>query len=111
VTLWGTGSPRREFLHVVDLARAVVALLERYDEAPPINVGVGEDVSIRELAELVQDIVGFGGTIEWDNSKPDGAPRKLLDVSRIHALGWQAQIGLRDGITSTYQWFKEHHVA
>jgi GDP-L-fucose synthase len=111
VTLWGTGSPRREFLHVVDLARAVVALLERYDEAPPINVGVGEDVSIRELAELVQDIVGFGGTIEWDNSKPDGTPRKLLDVSRIHALGWQAQIGLRDGITSTYQWFKEHHVA
>jgi len=111
VTLWGSGSPRREFLHVDDLARAVVALLERYDDAPPINVGVGDDVTIRELAALIRDIVGFEGSIEWDSSKPDGTPRKLLDVSRIHALGWQARIGLREGIASTYEWFKEHHVA
>jgi GDP-L-fucose synthase len=110
VTLWGTGSPRREFLHVDDLARAVVTLLERYDDAPPINVGVGEDVTIRELAELIRDIVGFAGVIEWDTSKPDGTPRKLLDVSRINALGWKAQIGLRDGIASTYEWFKANHV-
>ncbi|MHB0928944.1 MAG: GDP-L-fucose synthase family protein [Candidatus Nanopelagicales bacterium] len=108
VTLWGTGAPRREFLHVDDLARAVVALLERYDDAPPINVGVGEDVTIKELAELVRDVVGYEGDIEWDTSKPDGTPRKLLDVSRIHALGWQAQIGLRDGIASTYQWFQQN---
>ena len=109
VTLWGTGSPRREFLHVDDLARAVVALLERYDDAPPINVGVGEDVTIKELAELVRDVVGYEGDIEWDTSKPDGTPRKLLDVSRIHALGWQAQIGLRDGIAATYQWFQQNY--
>jgi len=108
VTLWGTGSPRREFLHVDDLARAVVALLERYNDAPPINVGVGDDVTIRELAELVRDIVGFEGDIEWDTSKPDGTPRKLLDVSRINDLGWKAEIGLREGITSTYDWFKVH---
>ena len=109
VTLWGTGSPRREFLHVDDLARAVVALLERYDDAPPINVGVGEDVTIKELAELVRDVVGYEGDIEWDTSKPDGTPRKLLDVSRIHAMGWQAQIGLRDGIAATYQWFQQNY--
>ncbi len=110
VTLWGTGSPRREFLHVEDLARAVVTLLERYDDAPPINVGVGDDVTIRELAELIREIVGFEGVIEWDTSKPDGTPRKLLDVSRINALGWKAQIDLRVGITSTYEWFKANHV-
>lgn len=105
VTLWGTGSPRREFLHVDDLAKAVVALLERYDDAPPINVGVGDDVTIRELAETVRDVVGYQGDIEWDTSKPDGTPRKLLDVSRIHDLGWKAEIGLRDGIAATYQWY------
>lgn len=106
VTLWGTGSPRREFLHVDDLARGVVALLERYDDAPPINVGVGDDVTIRELAELIREVVGFEGSIEWDTSKPDGTHRKLLDVSRINDLGWKAEIGLREGIASTYQWFK-----
>ena len=111
VTLWGTGSPRREFLHVDDLAKAVVALLERYDDAPPINVGVGDDVTIRELAELIRDVVGFEGSIEWDTSKPDGTPRKLLDVSRINDLGWKAEIGLRQGIASTYQWFLQHHVS
>lgn len=109
VTLWGTGSPRREFLHVDDLAKAVVALLERYDDAPPINVGVGEDVTIKELAGIVRDAVGFQGDIEWDTSKPDGTPRKLLDVSRIHDLGWKAEIGLREGIVSTYQWFLANH--
>ena len=111
VTLWGTGSPRREFLHVDDLARAVVALLERYDDAPPINVGVGEDVTIKQLAELVREIVGYTGGIEWDTSKPDGTPRKLLDVSRIQALGWRAEIGLREGIASTYAWFQQHHAS
>lgn len=108
VVLWGTGSPRREFLHVDDLAKAVVALLERYDDAPPINVGVGEDVTITELAGLVRDVVGFEGDITWDTSKPDGTPRKLLDVSRIHNLDWKAEIGLRDGIASTYRWFLEN---
>jgi GDP-L-fucose synthase len=83
-----------------------VYLLENYDEDVAINVGVGEDVSIKELAELIQTIVGFAGDIEWDSSKPDGTPRKLLDVSRISSLGWKAQINLRDGILSTYEWFK-----
>ena len=106
VVLWGTGSPKREFLHSDDLGRACVYLLENYDEDVAINVGVGEDVSIKELAELIQAIVGFAGDIEWDSSKPDGTPRKLLDVSRISSLGWKAQISLRDGILSTYEWFK-----
>src|SRR3954454_10800638 len=89
--VWGTGAPRREFLHVDDLARAVLVLLERYDDAAPINIGVGEDVTIRELAETVADVVGFDGDIVFDTSKPDGTPRKLLDVSRISALGWKAE--------------------
>jgi GDP-L-fucose synthase len=105
VTLWGTGSPRREFLHVDDLAAACLILLERYDQSVPINVGVGEDVSIRELAEIVASIVGFDGRLDWDTSKPDGTPRKLLDVSRIHELGWKADVALRDGIASTYETF------
>lgn len=108
VELWGTGSARREFLHVDDLARACVHLLESYDGADPINVGTGEDVTIRELAELVQDVVGFDGETVWDTSKPDGTPRKLLDVSRISALGWRYQIDLRDGLESTYAWYSEH---
>lgn len=108
VRLWGSGSPRREFLHANDLGRACLFLLENYDEDVPINVGVGEDVSIRELAELIQEITGFEGTIEWDSSKPDGTPRKLLDVSRATSLGWSAQISLEDGIRSTYQWYKEN---
>jgi GDP-L-fucose synthase len=107
VTLWGTGTPRREFLHVDDLARACVHLLEHYDEPETINVGVGQDVSIKELAELVADIVGFAGDLAWDTSKPDGTPRKLLDVSRINATGWGARIGLREGIASTYEWYLE----
>ncbi|WP_374968444.1 GDP-L-fucose synthase family protein [Terrabacter sp. BE26] len=108
VALWGSGRPRREFLHVHDLARAAVALLERYDEAAPINIGVGEDVSIRDLAETVRQIVGYEGPIVWDPSKPDGTPRKLLDVARIESLGWKAEISLVDGIRATYDWFKDH---
>ena len=107
VTVWGTGTPRREFLHVDDLARACLHLLDHYDAPEPINIGVGEDISIRELAELVADVVGFDGELVFDTSKPDGTPRKLLDVSRIHALGWTAQIGLREGLTETYRWYRE----
>jgi GDP-L-fucose synthase len=105
VTLWGTGSPKREFLHSDDLGRACVFLIENYDDEVAINVGVGEDVSIKELAELIQGIVGFEGEIDWDSSKPDGTPRKLLDVSRLEALGWKPTIALEQGIKSTYEWF------
>lgn len=111
VTVWGTGTPRREFLHVDDLARACLFLLEHYDEPEPINVGVGEDLPIRELAELVADIVGYDGELVFDPTKPDGTPRKLLDVSRIHALGWRARIGLREGLEDTYAWFREELTA
>ncbi|MBK8480823.1 MAG: GDP-L-fucose synthase [Proteobacteria bacterium] len=105
VTIWGSGRPRREFLHVDDLADACVYLLEQSDSTALLNIGVGEDVTIRALAELVAEIVGFEGEILQDTSKPDGTPRKLLDVSRLHALGWRARTSLREGITSTYQWF------
>lgn len=107
VTVWGTGTPRREFLHVDDLARACVHLLEHYDEPEPINIGVGEDLSIREIAELVAETVGFDGQLDFDTTKPDGTPRKLLDVSRIKALGWEPQISLRDGLADTYRWYRE----
>jgi len=106
VTLWGSGSPKREFLHADDLGRACLYLLDNYDDEVAINVGVGEEVSIKELAELIQKITGYQGNIEWDSSKPDGTPRKLLDVSRITALGWKADISLEDGIRSTYEWYK-----
>jgi GDP-L-fucose synthase len=105
VTLWGTGTPRREFLHVDDLARACELLLERYDDPAPINVGVGEDLTIAELAELVAVIVGYEGERLFDPTKPDGTPRKLLDVRRINNLGFTAQIPLGQGIRSTYQWY------
>jgi GDP-L-fucose synthase len=108
VVVWGTGSPRREFLHVDDLAAACVFVMQTYDEAGILNVGVGEDVSIRELAELVKDIVGFEGTLRFDTTKPDGTPRKLLDVSRLAALGWRAQKPLRQGLEETYAWFREN---
>ena len=106
VTLWGTGKPMREFLHSDDLGRACVFLLENYDDEVAINVGVGQDLSIKELAELIQKAVGFQGAIHWDSSKPDGTPRKLLDVSRLKALGWEPTIKLADGIDSTYQWYQ-----
>jgi GDP-L-fucose synthase len=108
VTLWGTGTPRRELLHVDDLARACLVLLESYDDPEPVNVGTGTDVTIAELAELVARVVGYQGAIEWDPTKPDGTPRKLLDTSRVQELGWSAEIGLEPGIRSTYEWFVEH---
>jgi GDP-L-fucose synthase len=98
----------REFLHTDDLGRACVYLLENYNDEVAINLGVGEDIAIKHLAELIRGIVGFQGEIVWDNTKPDGTPRKLLDVSRITALGWKPEINLEDGIRSTYEWFKRH---
>jgi GDP-L-fucose synthase len=109
VTIWGTGTPRREFLHVDDLADAVLYLLQTYDAEPIVNIGWGEDVTIRELAELVMSAVGYKGGLDFDSSKPDGTPRKLLDVSRLSSLGWRAKIRLKDGIEQTYDWFKEHY--
>jgi GDP-L-fucose synthase len=103
VTLWGSGSPRREFLHADDMADACYFLMQHYDEKPFVNIGVGEDISIKELAILVQGITGFTGTIEWDSSKPDGTPRKLMDVSRLTKAGWKASIGLADGIRDIYK--------
>jgi GDP-L-fucose synthase len=108
LVVWGSGNPRREFLHVDDLAAACVFLLEKYDSPEIVNVGCGEDISIRGLAELICDIVGFQGELAWDTTKPDGTPRKLLDVSKIHALGWRHRIELREGITRTYEWFLEN---
>jgi GDP-L-fucose synthase len=108
VTMWGTGAPRREFLHVDDLADACVFLMNHYSDALHLNVGTGEDLSIRELAELIRRIVHPDATIVWDSTKPDGAPRKLLDVTRLHDLGWTHQTSLEAGIRSTYQWFLEH---
>ena len=105
VSLWGTGSPKREFLHSDDLGRACLFLLENYDEDVAINVGFGEDISITDLAELIKSIVRFEGKIEWDSSRPDGTPRKLLDVSRMKNLGWSPTITLEDGIASTYKWY------
>jgi GDP-L-fucose synthase len=103
--VWGSGKPRREFLHVDDLASACVLLLQEYDSPEIINVGFGEDISIRELAELICDVVAFDGELIWDKNKPDGTPRKLLDVTKLRALGWKPSIPLREGIARTYEWF------
>jgi GDP-L-fucose synthase len=108
VDIWGTGTPRREFLHVDDLADAVVYLLRNYDGEPIVNIGWGEDVTIRELAEIVMSAIGYTGELAFDLTKPDGTPRKLLDVSRLHGLGWRPCISLKEGIAATYTWFKEH---
>jgi GDP-L-fucose synthase len=108
VPIWGTGSPRREFLHVDDLADACLFLMENYSGEDFLNIGVGKDISIKELAEFVAEVVGFSGDLVFDPSKPDGTPRKLLDVSRIHDLGWRAKISLMEGIGQTYQWFLEN---
>jgi len=105
VVIWGTGSPRREFLHVDDLADAALHLMLHYDDEAILNVGTGEDITIREVAEMIGSIVGFGGRLVFDESKPDGTPRKLLDVSRINALGWKPRIPLGEGIRSTYEWY------
>lgn len=105
LTVWGTGEPRREFIHVDDLATACLLLIEKYDSPEIINIGCGEDVTVRELAELICDVVGFAGELVWDKTKPDGTPRKLLDVTRIRALGWEPTIPLRKGVAETYEWF------
>lgn len=111
VEVWGSGNPRREFLHVDDLAAACLYLMDHYDDDKPINVGTGEDVSIRELAQLISDVVGYKGELRFDTSKPDGTPRKLLDVSGLHRLGWYHRIDLRAGIERTYKWFLDHGAA
>jgi GDP-L-fucose synthase len=107
VVIWGTGKPRREFLHVDDLADSLLFLMNNYNGNQFVNIGVGKDISILELAELIKDIVGFEGKIVNDLSKPDGTPRKLLDVSKLNNLGWEAQISLEEGVKDTYEWFKE----
>ena len=108
VKLWGDGSPKREFLHVDDLAEACVKCMHDYDDEEPINVGTGEDVTIKELAETIVDVVGYKNYYEWDTSKPNGTPRKVLNVDKMKSLGWEPKIGLREGIESTYKWYKEN---
>ncbi|MDX1956013.1 MAG: GDP-L-fucose synthase [Chitinophagaceae bacterium] len=103
VELWGTGSPKREFLHADDMAAACVYLMKNYNEAGFLNIGTGEDLSIKELAEMIKEITGYTGEIKWDTTRPDGTPRKLMDVSRLHSLGWKASIGLREGIAAVYK--------
>jgi GDP-L-fucose synthase len=109
VRLWGTGAPRREFLYVDDLASACLYLMENHKENEIVNIGTGKDITIRELAHLVAEIVGFKGSIEWESTKPDGTPRKLLDTQKIQALGWKPRIGLREGIRMTYEWYQTKH--
>jgi GDP-L-fucose synthase len=109
VPIWGTGSPLREFLHVDDLADAAVFLMDHYEEEEHINVGTGEEISIANLARLISEVVGYKGGVHFDATKPDGTPRKLLDVTRLKNLGWSAKTSLRDGVASTYQWFLAHH--
>jgi GDP-L-fucose synthase len=108
VVIWGSGTPRREFLHVDDLADACLFLMRRYSEHEHINVGTGEDLTIRDLAEMVREVVYPSARLVFDTTKPDGAPRKLLDVDRLHQLGWRHRIPLRDGLRATYQWFVAH---
>ena len=107
IVVWGSGKPRREFLHVDDLASACLFLLQNYDSPEIINIGTGTDLTIRELAELICEVVGFAGELRWDTSQPDGTPRKLLDIAKIRSLGWAPTISLRDGIAQTYEWFLE----
>jgi len=108
VTLWGDGSPMREFLHVDDLADACFTAMLKYNEPEPLNVGTGEDVKISELADIIADVVGFRGNISWDTSKPNGTPRKVLNVDKIKSLGWEPKITLEEGIKSTYEWYKDY---
>ncbi|MDX9751335.1 MAG: GDP-L-fucose synthase [Flavobacteriales bacterium] len=111
VEVWGTGSPRREFLHVDDLADACYFLLKNYDEELFVNIGTGEDLTIKELAEMIKEIVGYTGELKWNTDKPDGTPRKLMDVSRLHNMGWKHRIGLREGITAVYREFAKSELA
>jgi GDP-L-fucose synthase len=108
MTIWGTGAPRREFMHVDDLADACLFLMQRYDGAEPVNVGCGQDLTIGELAQTLARVIGFAGRFEFDSSKPDGTPRKMLDVSRLDALGWHAGIDLEAGVAATYDWYCKH---
>jgi GDP-L-fucose synthase len=108
MTLWGSGTPRREFMHCDDLADALVYMLERYSDAPHLNVGVGYDVEIRELADIIKGVVGYQGALEYDRTKPDGTPRKLMDSARLLALGWAPKIGLAEGVAHAYDWFLTH---
>ncbi|HEU4557195.1 MAG TPA: GDP-L-fucose synthase [Longimicrobium sp.] len=108
VTVWGSGTPRREFMHVDDLADACVFLMDEHEGSDIVNVGVGEDVSIRELAEIIREVVGYSGALVFDSTKPDGTPRKLLDVSRINRMGWRARTELREGVEATYAWYLEN---
>ncbi len=107
VKLWGDGSARREFLHVDDLAEACYVCMKDYDSPEPINVGIGEDITIKELADIVSDVVGYAGHTTWDTSKPNGTPRKVLNVNKIKSLGWESKISLEDGIKTTYEWYKD----
>jgi GDP-L-fucose synthase len=111
VVVWGSGAPRREFLHVDDLADALVFLMRRYSDEGPVNVGWGEDISIRDLAAMIAGIVGYPGRITFDTTRPDGTPRKLLDVSRMSALGWQPKIPLEQGLNQTWDWYQAHREA
>ena len=111
VTLWGTGSPKREFLHVDDLATATLLAVEKYDDGAHLNVGTGEDLPIADLALMISRLSGFSGKIEWDSSKPDGTPRKVLDVTKMKNLGWAPAISLEAGIASTVEWFKDNSMA
>ena len=108
VVVWGTGTPKREFLHADDLADAVLFLMSNYDDADIVNVGTGRDISILELAEVIREVVGFTGKLVFDSSKPDGTPRKLMDVSKLTGLGWQSGISFQNGIVQTYEWYQEH---
>ena len=110
VKLWGDGSPKREFLHVDDLAAALYIIMERYDDEEIINVGTGEDVTIKELAEMIVEVTGYKNDYEWDATKPNGTPRKVLNVDKIKSLGWEPKISLREGIESTYEWYKENEL-
>ena len=110
INLWGDGSPKREFLHVDDLAEACYTCMEKYDEPEPINVGTGEDVTIKELAETIVKVTGYQNYYQWDSSKPNGTPRKVLNVDKIKSLGWEPKIGLHEGIESTYEWYLENEV-
>ena len=108
VALWGDGTPKREFLHVDDLAEALYTCMEKYDSDEVINIGTGEDVTIKELAEIIADVTGYKNDVKWHTDKPNGTPRKVLNVDKIKALGWEPKIGLREGIESTYEWYKEN---
>ena len=108
VEVWGTGDPRREFIYIDDLAKACLFLMNNYDDSEIVNIGTGEDFSIKELAEIIKSEVGFSGEIKWDTTKPDGTPRKLLDVSKLKDLGWQPSINLKEGISETYKWFLDN---